>query len=295
MGYWMGDFYMGDPADLPAYDYMAGQTEGGYQSFVAPPSTSRPAVNYDINSVDNWDAYDADFGGANTGGAWPGLATNNPFMALAKSLGMSPGEAIKWQQDYGASTGIPDFFKNSENHAQALRALAASKGVGGAPGIESLANAAYGAHHGWMDSQKELDARWRGGDLAAQILKGASFALTPAVIGPAIAGTAGLGAANFGGGLAGDVLSGTGLKALRTGLSAAGTGLNALESGQSVAAPQGISADSSLSNSVLSQNTQAPSVSAPQSLSNSVMTTSTPQNVVRRPQIRLSPGFRRGQ
>lgn len=60
-------------------------------------------------------------------------------------------------------------------------------------------------------------------------------------------------------------------------------------------APQAPAAQESLSESVLSQTTNAPRISAPQSLSNSVMTTSAPRNVVRRPQIRLSPGFRRGQ
>ena len=67
--------------------------------------------------------------------------------------------------------------------------------------------------------------------------------------------------------------------------------------GSTIVGPQSISGAgtsqvASLGDSVLSQD--VPSSSSPTSLSNSVMSVSQPRNVVRRPQIRLTPGFRRG-
>lgn len=286
MGYWQGDYYFGEP------EQQQGEWVG--DQFYAAPAQVASTPTYDMNSTDSWDAYNTEIARFNTGGPYPGAATNNPFMALARQLGMSPGAAIQWQQDYVANSGIPNFFGNSDNLGQATRALAASKGLTG-PGVDSYANAASGMHSGWTESQQDLNNRYSGWKIAPQIAKGAAFALTPAVLGPALMGTAGLGAANFGGGLAGDVLSGSGIKALRSGLSLGGSVLSGLNN-QSRAVGPGTSASSqqapSLADSVLSQD--APSVSSPTSLSNSVMSVSQPQSVVRRPQIRLSPGFRRG-
>lgn len=144
MGYWQGDYYFGDASDEAA----------------APAQQS---AAYDMNSFSAWDAYNADVARMNTGGAFAGAATNNPIMALGRALGMAPAEVIAWQQKYGESTGIPDFFSNSDNHATALKALAVERGVpADNETVAQLAAAASGMHGSWSDAQNELNGRYTG-------------------------------------------------------------------------------------------------------------------------------------
>ena len=258
------------------------------------------------DTLEGWDSYvNPDTYFAQQLGVQP-LPSFDIWDAAARAKGMTPLQSRQaWiNAGLGARVWNEDSYRAA---AQAIGGFAA-----GSPRAEAIAGQGADFYNQQAEHEKQVDKA--GKTTLGDVLKGALFALSPIGIGAGLTGVST--ATALGGGLGADVIGAIVNPAGAMGLSGPTAslannvlkqglnyGINKLDEQPNVtsfvpraatAQPTAVASQqtASLGDSVLSQD--APSISSPTSLSNSVMSVSQPRNVVRRPQIRLTPGFRRG-
>lgn len=121
------------------------------------------------------------------------LADNSLYSQIARALGMTPNQAMQWQQNYIASTGIPNFLNNSDNAGNMGRALLQAHGVDPTPYNDLFAQEAQ-RYEAYNQQQQDLNNRYSGWKVAPQIAKGIGFVAGALGGFAGLAGGAGLGA-----------------------------------------------------------------------------------------------------
>lgn len=292
MGYWIGDVYLPDAGEAPEQSNWMLHQAGESFSGVPTATTPTPSTGPDSST---WEFY--------------GNSPMRASMQLAKALGLTPAQ----YNERLASSGLGKMTNPYPTDRSMWDILSGEFGISANPQIQAM-RAQYEPY--WQSSGDSWADAWHAsnkGPSVGDVVKGALFAIgTPLTLGTALTGIPA--ATALGGGLGADIigaitnpagslgLSGIPASIVNTGIKQGLGSLLDTDGSRQVRVQTPSVADSSAAGatnaqpeavSSLAQDVVSPStsLSAPQSLSSQVMSITKP----RKPQIRLTEGFRRGQ